>query len=34
VRERPNIKAIEFSGNDELDNDKLTEASRSRRTRS
>jgi outer membrane protein insertion porin family len=25
VRERPNIKAIEFSGNDELDNDKLNE---------
>ena len=25
VRERPNIKAIEFSGNEELDNDKLTE---------
>ncbi len=25
VRERPNIKAIEFSGNDEIDNDKLTE---------
>ena len=26
VRERPNIKSIEFSGNDELDNDKLTES--------
>ncbi len=26
VRERPNIKTIEFSGNDELDNDKLNEA--------
>src|SRR5208282_1873005 len=25
VRERPNIRAIEFSGNEELDNDKLTE---------
>ncbi len=25
VVERPNIKAIEFEGNDELDNDKLTE---------
>ncbi len=25
VRERPNIKSIEFSGNEELDNDKLTE---------
>jgi len=25
VRERPNIKAIEFSGNQELDNEKLTE---------
>jgi outer membrane protein insertion porin family len=26
VRERPNIKAIEFSGNDEIENDKLLEA--------
>jgi outer membrane protein insertion porin family len=26
VRERPNIKAIEFKGNDEIENDKLTEA--------
>ena len=26
VRERPNIKTIEFEGNDEIDNDKLTEA--------
>lgn len=26
VDERPNIKAIEFEGNDELDNDKLNEA--------
>jgi outer membrane protein insertion porin family len=26
VRERPNIKEITFSGNDELDNDKLNEA--------
>ncbi len=26
VRERPNIKAIEFSGNDEIDNEKLLEA--------
>ena len=26
VRERPNIKAIEFSGNDEIENDKLNEA--------
>ncbi|WP_394839713.1 outer membrane protein assembly factor BamA [Pendulispora rubella] len=25
VRERPNIKAIEFSGNDEIETDKLTE---------
>jgi outer membrane protein insertion porin family len=25
VRERPNIKAIEFSGNDEIENDKLNE---------
>ena len=25
VHERPNIKSIEFEGNDELDNDKLTE---------
>ncbi len=25
VRERPNIKSIDFSGNEELDNDKLTE---------
>ena len=28
VRERPNIKAIDFSGNEELDNDKLTEVRR------
>ena len=28
VRERPNIKSIEFEGNDEIDNDKLTEAHR------
>lgn len=26
VRERPNIKAIEFTGNDEIDNEKLLEA--------
>ncbi len=26
VRERPNIKAIEFSGNEEIENDKLLEA--------
>ena len=26
VRERPNIKSIEFSGNDEIENDKLLEA--------
>ncbi|MCU0658274.1 MAG: outer membrane protein assembly factor BamA [Polyangiaceae bacterium] len=26
VRERPSIKAIEFSGNNEIENDKLTEA--------
>jgi len=26
VRERPNIKAIEFEGNEEIENDKLTEA--------
>jgi outer membrane protein insertion porin family len=26
VRERPNIKAFEFKGNDEIENDKLTEA--------
>ena len=26
VRERPNIKAVEFEGNDEIDNDKLQEA--------
>ena len=26
VRERPNIKAIEFEGNDEIENDKLNEA--------
>ncbi|HUO64842.1 MAG TPA: POTRA domain-containing protein, partial [Terriglobales bacterium] len=26
VRERPNIKEIQFEGNDELDNDKLNEA--------
>jgi outer membrane protein insertion porin family len=26
VRERPNIKDIEFEGNDEIENDKLTEA--------
>ena len=26
VRERPNIKLIEFEGNDEIENDKLTEA--------
>jgi outer membrane protein insertion porin family len=26
VRERPNIKAIEYSGNEEIENDKLNEA--------
>ncbi|WP_394828715.1 outer membrane protein assembly factor BamA [Pendulispora albinea] len=26
VRERPNVKAIEFSGNEEIENDKLSEA--------
>jgi outer membrane protein insertion porin family len=26
VRERPNIKSVEFEGNDEIDNDKLQEA--------